>query len=80
MKVAPPNFHTLLPSTLPIALPFPSLSGVGIELRAPQGRRGGPEPRRAGKGAQGWGCSPRPDWGRNRHSTGLWRATARPSS
>lgn len=52
MKVAPPNFHTLLPSTLPIALPFPSLSGVGIELRAPPRKE-----RRAGT-QESWERSP----------------------
>ena len=80
VKVAPPTFTLSSPPTLPIALPFPIVFWGGQMLRAPQGRRGGPGPRRAGKGAQGWGCSPRPDCGRNRHSTGLWRATARPSS
>ena len=54
--------HTLLPHCL-LPFPFPSLSGVGTVLRAPQGRRGGQGPQRAGKGGQGWGCSPRPDFG-----------------
>ena len=78
MKVAPS--HT------PPSPPFPVPFWVGTVLRPPprkEGAEGGvlrELGREAGAAIQGWGCSPRPDCGRNRHRTGLLQTTARPSS
>ena len=84
-NTSPSPTHSSLPPTLPSHTACcPSLShpflGWALCSEFPKEGEEDWDLRELGKEARAGGCSPRSDCGRNRHRTGLWRATARPSS